>query len=124
MAGTINNQIDNPEFFTTNLISNTGADTGVTATWNCNNTYRYSGTRPSTNNNAILYYGYLDDSSAAQRFNMESPFFSYDIYYYATTDGNGFRYATINSVNYTGNGTGRSWEHPTGGRRSGEILPR
>ena len=104
-AGTINNQIDNPEFFTSNLISNTGADTGLKATWSCNNTYRYGDTRPSTDNNAILFYGYLDDSSGNQRFNMTAPYFTYDIYYYATTDSNGYRYATINSVNYQGNGT-------------------
>ena len=87
---------------TISLISNTGADTGLTATWNCNNTYRYGGTRPTTTNNAILFYGYLDDSSGNQRFNMTAPYFTYDIYYYATTDSNGFRYATINSVNYYG----------------------
>ncbi len=104
-AGTINNQIDDPEFFTSNLISNTGADTGLKATWSCNNTYRYGGTRPSTDNNAILFYGYLDDSSGNQKFNMTAPYFTYDIYYYATTDSNGYRYATINSVNYQGNGT-------------------
>ena len=104
-AGTINNQIDDPEFFTSNLISNTGADTGLKATWSCNNTYRYGDTRPSTDNNAILFYGYLDDSSGNQRFNMTAPYFTYDIYYYATTDSNGYRYATINSVNYQGNGS-------------------
>ncbi len=104
-TGTINNQIDNPEFFTSNLISHTGADTGTTATWNCKNTYRYSESRPSTDNNAILFYGYLDDSDGIQKFNMTAPFFSYDIYYYATTDGVAFRYATINSCNYAGNTT-------------------
>ena len=38
---------------TISLISNTGANTGLTATWSCNNTYLYSTTRPSTDNNAI-----------------------------------------------------------------------
>ena len=104
-AGTFNNQIDNPQFFTSNLISNTGKDTGLTATWTCNNTYLYSKTRPSTNNNAILFYGYLDDGNGNQKFNMTAPYFAYDIYYYATTDSNGYRYATINSVNYYGNGS-------------------
>lgn len=102
-SGTINNQIDNPNFFTINLISNTGADTGLTATWNCNNTYMYKkDSRPSLDNNAILYYGYLDDGGGNQRFSMTAPYFTYDIYYYASTDSDGFRYATINSVNYYG----------------------
>ena len=87
---------------TISLISNTGANTGLTATWSCNNTYLYSTTRPSTDNNAILYYGYLDDSSGIQKFNMTAPYFTYDIYYYAATEKDGFRYATINSVNYYG----------------------
>ena len=85
-SGTINNPIDNPGFFTSNLISNTGADTGITGTWSSNNTYRYGGTRPTTTNNAILYYGYLDDGGNHANFSMDSPYFNYDVYYYAATD--------------------------------------
>ena len=87
----------------TNLISNTGAATGVSGTWNCANTWDFGGTRPDRDNNAILYYGYLDDTNGAQKFNMTAPYFNYDIYYYAATDSAGFRYATINSSNYYGN---------------------
>ena len=108
-SGTINNQIDNPGFFTSNLISNTGADTGVTATWSSNNSYRYGGTRPSTTNNAILYYGYLDDGGSHANFSMNSPYFNYDVYYYAATDSNvatPHRYVTINSTNYCGGSAG------------------
>ena len=109
---------------TISLISNTGANTGLTATWNCNNTYMYKkDSRPSLDNNAILYYGYLDDGGGNQRFSMTAPYFAYDIYYYASTDSDGFRYATINSVNYYGYnsqttpGTG-NWGTPVKGNIS------
>ena len=109
---------------TISLISDTGANTGLTATWNCNNTYMYKkDSRPSLDNNAILYYGYLDDGGGNQRFSMTAPYFTYDIYYYASTDSDGFRYATINSVNYYGYnsqttpGTG-NWGTPVKGNIS------
>ena len=91
------------------LISNTGAVTGVSGTWNSKNTYNYKGTKPSTSNNAILYLGYLDDGNASgtkPSYNMNAPYFSYDIYYYASTDSSAFRYVTINGVNYTGGSSG------------------
>ncbi|MCR5165182.1 MAG: autotransporter-associated beta strand repeat-containing protein [Thermoguttaceae bacterium] len=108
------------------LVSNTGEATGVSGTWNANNTYRYTNSRPSTTNNAILYFGYLDDGGANQRFNMTSPFFTYDIYYYAATDSTvatPHRYVTINSASYTGgsNGTVTGTSH-WGTRVAGNIA--
>ncbi|MBR0190918.1 MAG: autotransporter-associated beta strand repeat-containing protein [Thermoguttaceae bacterium] len=108
------------------LVSNTGEATGVSGTWNANNTYRYTNARPSTTNNAILYFGYLDDGGANQRFNMTSPFFTYDIYYYAATDSDvatPHRYVTINSASYTGgsNGTVTGSSH-WGTRVAGNIA--
>lgn len=96
---------------TISLISNTGAETGVSGTWSSNNTYRYGGTRPTTTNNAILYYGYLDDGGNHANFSMDSPYFNYDVYYYAATDRPStettpHRYVTINSTNYCGGSAG------------------
>lgn len=96
---------------TISLISNTGAETGVSGTWTSNNTYRYGGTRPTTTNNAILYYGYLDDGGNHANFSMDSPYFNYDVYYYAATDRPStettpHRYVTINSTNYCGGSAG------------------
>ncbi|MBQ6614805.1 MAG: autotransporter-associated beta strand repeat-containing protein [Thermoguttaceae bacterium] len=95
----------------TSMLSSNGFQTPVTGTWNSKNTYRYSATRPSTDNNAILYYGYLDDGDAANTITMSAPYFAYDIYYYPTTDGNNsFRAVSIggsdvNTLEYGGNGT-------------------
>lgn len=96
---------------TISLISNTGVETGVSGTWTSNNTYRYGGTRPTTTNNAILYYGYLDDGGSHANFSMDSPYFNYDVYYYAATDRPStettpHRYVTINSTNYSGGSAG------------------
>ena len=94
----------------TSLLSSNGFYTPVTGTWDSKNTYRYSSERPSTDNNAILYYGYLDDGSA-NTVTMTAPYFAYDIYYYPTTDGNNsFRAVSIggsnvNTLEYGGNGS-------------------
>ena len=109
-AGATQNAYNKDGTFTSMLSSN-GFQTPVTGTWNSKNTYRYSATRPSTNNNAILYYGYLDDGDAANTITMSAPYFTYDIYYYPTTDtNNSFRAVSIggsniNTLEYGGNGT-------------------
>ena len=109
-AGATQNAYNKAGTFTSMLSSN-GFQTPVTGTWNSKNTYRYSATRPSTDNNAILYYGYLDDGDAANTITMSAPYFAYDIYYYPTTDGNNsFRAVSIggsniNTLEYGGNGT-------------------
>ena len=109
-AGATQNAYNKAGTFTSMLSSN-GLQTPVTGTWNSKNTYRYSATRPSTDNNAILYYGYLDDGDAANTITMSAPYFAYDIYYYPTTDGNlSFRPVSIggsnvNTLEYGGNGT-------------------
>ncbi|MBQ3349022.1 MAG: autotransporter-associated beta strand repeat-containing protein [Thermoguttaceae bacterium] len=93
----------------TSLKSNTDAVINVSGSWNSANTWKYGNTSPSTTDNAILYYGYLDDggtNGTRSSFSLTSPYFSYDIYYYAATDSVGFRYVTINSLNYYGNDTG------------------
>lgn len=95
------------------LISNTGAATGLSGSWESSTTYN-GGTFPSRDNNAILFYGYLDDGAVNSHnayFSMTAPYFSYDIYYYAATDRpatetNPHRYVNINNVNYCGDGTG------------------
>lgn len=95
----------------TSMLSSNGFQTPVTGTWNSKNSYRYSATRPSTDNNAILYYGYLDDGDSNNSVSMTSPYFAYDIYYYPSTDGAlSFRHATIGgssltALEYGGNGT-------------------
>ena len=91
---------------TIDLNNNTGVTTGVSGTWSSANTWNFNESKPSTNNNGILYYGYLDDGGIHASFNMTSPYFSYDIYYYPATDSNGFRYVEINTLNYYGNNTG------------------
>ena len=91
------------------LISNTGAATGVSGTWSSNNTWDFNATKPSTDNNAILYYGYLDDGGNHASFSMKAPYFTYDVYYYAATDSTvatPHRYVAINNVNYCGGSYG------------------
>ena len=114
------------------LISNTGAATGVSGAWESSTTYNGK-TFPSRDNNAILFYGYLDDGAVNSHnayFSMTAPYFSYDIYYYAATDvtsGSPHRYATINSVNYCGASTGTivgtsSWGTPVTGNINASDL--
>ncbi|MBR5709467.1 MAG: autotransporter-associated beta strand repeat-containing protein [Thermoguttaceae bacterium] len=109
-AGSTTNAYNKSGTFTS-LLSSNGYQTPVTGTWNCNNTYRYGSERPSTNNNTILYFGYLDDGSGNNVVTMSSPYFAYDIYYYPTTDGNNsFRAVSIggsniNTLEYGGNGS-------------------
>ncbi|MBR5710185.1 MAG: autotransporter-associated beta strand repeat-containing protein [Thermoguttaceae bacterium] len=117
---------------TINLKNDVGAATGVSGTWECSTTYN-GGTFPSRDNNAILFYGYLDDGAVNSHnayFSMTAPYFSYDIYYYAATDvtsGSPHRYATINNVNYCGGSNGTvtgtsSWGTPVTGNISASDL--
>lgn len=109
-AGSTTNAYNKSGTFTS-LLSSNGLQTPVTGTWNSNNTYRYSTERPSTDNNTILYFGYLDDGSGNNVVTMSAPYFAYDIYYYPTTDGNNsFRAVSIggsnvNTLEYGGNGS-------------------
>ena len=109
------------------LINNTGAATGVSGEWNSPNTWNFNESKPSTDNNAILYYGYLDDGGIHASFNMTSPYFSYDIYYYPATDSERFRFVNVNSVNYIGGdagtvqGTG-NWGTPVKGDINADNL--
>ena len=89
----------------TSLNSNTGVAISVSGSWSSANTWTY-GNKPSTNNNAILYYGYLDDGGNHASVDLTAPYFNYDIYYYPSTDSERFRFVTINSINYNGGVTG------------------
>ena len=119
------------------FISNTGAATGVSGSWESSTTYNGK-TFPSRDNNAILFYGYLDDGKTSTDpeplrnayFSMTAPYFSYDIYYYAATDvtsGSPHQYATINSYNYCGGSNGTvlgtsNWGTPVTGNINASAL--
>ncbi len=88
----------------TSVVNNNGSSYSLAGTWTSPNTYTATGTRPSTSNNAILVFGYLDDSSSPT-VTLEMPYFSYDVYYYASSDNaslNRFRAPTINGTIYYG----------------------
>ena len=112
------------------LKNNTGAATGVSGTWTSGGTWNFAaGNKPPEDNNGILYYGYLDDWNKPT-FDMTSPYFDYNIYYYPATDSTGatpFRYITINSVNYCGGSNGTvtgtsNWGTPVSGKIDASAL--
>lgn len=74
--------------------------------WASANTYYADGTAPtSATPNAQLVHGYIDDGGSQAHFNITSGanvFFSSDLYYYASTDSEKFRYVTINGTNWYG----------------------
>ena len=74
--------------------------------WTSANTYYADGTAPtSATPNAQLVHGYIDDGGSQAHFNITSGanvFFSSDLYYYASTDSEKFRYVTINGTNWYG----------------------
>lgn len=77
------------------LKSSFGYTNAIKGAWESPNTWNIDSSRPSTDNNAILYYGYLDDHPTRSVITMASPFFSYDIYYYPSADESALHYGYV-----------------------------